>query len=148
MKLIKKTLALVLALGAVGLVQAGIIEWKITNNTESLHTYELDPAIRQGIGSAGDLPDLPKPWLLIFTLAGSASNDYEAKPGLILIQKIRWTPAGKPEEACRRMWFGTFTKTGFLQDLREQAQYAAGYATTHPECFVNDPAPAKKSSKK
>ncbi len=155
MKFINKTLALLLACSAVGLVQAGNIEWRVDNTTQSFHTYELQAAIREGIESAGSLPDLPNPWFLQFSLSSGASNDYKAEPGLILIQKIRWTPAGKAEEACKRMNFGTFTKTSFIETLRNEAKYAAGYATTDPGCIVNDPvpvappaAPAKKSSKK
>lgn len=148
MKLINKTLALLLACCSVGLVQAGDIEWRTTNLTESLNTYELDDAIRQGIGTAGNLPDLPKPWFLQFTLVGDAANNNSSKPVLIVIEKARGTASDKTEYACRKFQFGIATKTGFLEDLREQARIAAGYATTHQACFVNDPAPAKKSSKK
>lgn len=151
MKLIHKTLALMLACSAVGLAQAGNFEWRTTNNTPTLQTYELDAAIRQGLESADpSLPDLPKPWYLHFTIGYFGTNDYEPKPYLILIQKIRSTPAGRAEEACKRMSFGVLRKTKLLEDLREQAQYAAGYVTSAPECIVNDPAapPAKKSSKK
>ncbi len=132
MKLINKILAMVTLCSSVGLAQAGIIEWNTENNTESFHTYELQAAIRQGLESAGDVPDLPKPWVLSFTLGASAKNDYKAEPGLILIQKVRLTPAGMVEQACILMNYGTYTKTGFLQAIREQAQFAAGYVTTNP----------------
>ena len=142
MKFINKTLALVLACSAVGLAQAGNIEWRTSNLSQSLHTYELEAAIRQGISSSdSSLPDLPKPWFLSFTLAGDVQNDNFVKPGLIVIEKSRVTPSGTTEYACRRLQFGTFTKTGFLEGLREQAKFAAGYVTTSPDCFVKDPEP-------
>lgn len=156
MKLINKTLALVLACSIVGLAQAGSFEWRIKNLTQSLHTYELEAAIRQGLSNSdSSLPDLPKPWVLSFTLAGTVQNDNSAEYGLIVIEKSLVTQSDLRAYVCRRFEYGTFTKTGFLEALRAQAKYAAGYATTNPECFVNDPepvappaAPAKKSSKK
>ena len=156
MKFIPKTLALMLACSAVGLAQAVSVTWDTNNLTSTFNTYELDAAIRLGLESAdSSLPELPKPWRLKFTLDYRGTNDYQAEPGLILVQKIRVTPSGRFEEACKRMRFGTFTKTMFLEQLRDEAKFTAGYVTTTPGCIVNDPepvasqaAPAKKSSKK
>ncbi|MEN9376562.1 MAG: hypothetical protein RL710_1719 [Pseudomonadota bacterium] len=150
MKINSIALALILIGSGMGEAQSGNVTWVTNNLSTPFHKPELDEIIRQGIMKAdASLPDLPVPWRMKVTLGFNGTRTSSTpEPGFILIEKVRDTPADKQEVACMNIEYGTYTYSGFLEHLRENANYATGYLTTHPNCLVNEPATVKKSSKK
>ena len=155
MKLVNKTLALLLACSGLTAAQAGNFPWDtIIITSGSLNTQEVKPVVAQGIADANaTLPDLPKPWFLRATVGlGDEATNYKDAPALIMLEKLRNMPNGKPQIACRTYWFGTSTRSGFLELLRQRTTLATSYVVQSEECVVNESAPestpAKKSTKK
>jgi hypothetical protein len=127
------TVAMVLGISQVALAERGTVSYRFDNKATGTSDLAVKAAIDRGIGAAdGNIPSLPKPWIMEIEIAGGARTGDPA-PGFIIIYKSKSAGNDGKTYKCRTMRYGTYMSDELLRKLESLVTEAVGYFAG-PDC--------------
>jgi hypothetical protein len=132
----KRKFVLAMALfGAAAAANAGSFSWEFNNKTNAYSDDEVRAIVQRAIKDGPkDTSSLNAPWYLRIYVAGGSMNDDTPQPGIIIVEKAKSAGKDGYVTKCRKLNFGTYSRSHLATTLYDVVQTSTGYATGHSDC--------------